>query len=85
MTKKHYEAIANIMKGYIPNAKSKSFKYIAEDLADYFAQDNPKFDRERFLNACGIKNTSGDKCPECGSLIDDYYQTCTSPKCDYFA
>ena len=27
---------------------------IALDLADFFADENPAFDRARFLNACGI-------------------------------
>lgn len=27
---------------------------VAVDLADYFAQDNPQFDRARFLAACGF-------------------------------
>lgn len=25
-------------------------------LADYFASDNPRFDRERFLKACGVES-----------------------------
>lgn len=27
---------------------------LAEDLADYFAELNPQFDRAKFLTACGI-------------------------------
>lgn len=50
MTKKHYEAIADIMNRY-----SHHPDWIPEKLADYFTQDNPKFDRMRFLQACGIK------------------------------
>jgi len=29
-------------------------KQIAIDLADYFATRNPRFDRERFMKACGL-------------------------------
>lgn len=28
---------------------------IAASLAEYFAVDNPRFDRERFLEACGVQ------------------------------
>jgi hypothetical protein len=28
--------------------------WIADDFYDLFAADNPRFDRERFLTACGI-------------------------------
>lgn len=27
---------------------------LVNDLADYFTQDNPQFDRERFLTTCGL-------------------------------
>lgn len=28
---------------------------ISRNLADYFAQDNPRFDRSRFMQACGLE------------------------------
>lgn len=28
---------------------------IAKDLADYFTKDNPRFNRQKFLKACGLK------------------------------
>jgi len=55
MTKKHYERIAaiiNIARTSVP--KHNHEWWIAENLADYFATDNPKFNRTRFLQACGI-------------------------------
>lgn len=61
MTKKHFTAIASIMK---KNAKKYKIEYSTHaelihnancnQLADYFATVNPKFDSERFLAACGI-------------------------------
>lgn len=50
MTKRHFEAIAAILRDY-PPAKVMS---IGLRLADYFASENPRFDRERFLTACGF-------------------------------
>ncbi len=58
MTKKHYEAIAAILK--------KAEEYgasVPHMLADFFASDNPKFDRARFLQACGIEQGPEAKHP----------------------
>jgi hypothetical protein len=48
MTKKHFTAIAKILNTTTQRAN------IARSLADYFETENPNFDRERFLTACGI-------------------------------
>jgi uncharacterized protein (DUF1800 family) len=69
MTKKHYEAIACIIKSTYNNAKLyngtmyrdtaserlETIEIIVSRLADYFASDNPKFNRTKFLQACGIE------------------------------
>jgi len=47
-TKKNYIAISDIIK----NAESKY--EIASSLAGLFAKDNPSFDRDKFLSACGV-------------------------------
>lgn len=56
LTKKHYEAISRTLVQY--RAQDNDGEYItdmiASDLADYFTQDNPKFNRARFLQACGV-------------------------------
>lgn len=65
MTKKHYEAIAESisyrMSMQYPADHAQygvtTLRLLAKELADYFASDNPKFDRTRFLDACGIDNT----------------------------
>lgn len=60
MTRKHFEAIAAIIKsngveihsdfdrGYIAGVE------VAHEMADFFATQNPNFDRVRFLTACGM-------------------------------
>ena len=65
-TKQHYKAIAEIIKGNTDTAADddqspdfreglfKARKWITRDLADYFAGDNPHFNREKFLQACGL-------------------------------
>jgi len=61
-TRQHYKAIAEIVREtsdvydhpnliYFEAIPTKTF---ADKLADYFAADNPRFDRDQFLIACGI-------------------------------
>lgn len=56
-TRQHYKAIAKI----IEETKSGEQLWdgqanrIAIKLIDYFATDNPRFDREKFLTACGLQ------------------------------
>ena len=79
MTKKHYEAIAKVIndergvyliKNSVP-ALSVLY-YTAVNLADFFALDNPRFDRTRFLQACGIEHYP--TCPIC-QLRDGAHRT----------
>lgn len=61
MTKQHFERIAYIMNMNVPSKDADDYEddmyqhgLICGNLADYFATDNPKFDRARFLQACGV-------------------------------
>ena len=67
-TRKQYKAIADILineldKGSVNNEYDKGYSVgcndtvydIAGKLADYFAKDNPQFDRDKFLIDCGVK------------------------------
>lgn len=47
MSKKDYEAIAEIVR-------TADIRYLAESLADHFAKENPRFDREKFLQAATV-------------------------------
>lgn len=56
-TKQHYEAIAEIIHSRtISWEVAEEIRYIAIDLADYFQRDNPRFNRGRFLAACGMED-----------------------------
>lgn len=65
LTRKHYHSIAEIFKQNLEEIKpidSMLAQYgwaciacVAEELADYFEKDNPRFDRDRFLEACGVE------------------------------
>ena len=62
LTKQHYKAIAEIIKDELEYCKvfsSQAFAInicieCAEKLATYFATDNPRFDRDKFLAACWL-------------------------------
>ena len=58
LTKKHYKRIARIIR----NAKlvheyegAKAIERIEFQLRQYFAEDNPRFDRVKFTEACRVK------------------------------
>lgn len=65
MTRQNFEAVANAIEAKMdasdPNDESNFFAGYArgimdtaETLADVFVANNPRFDRERFLKACGV-------------------------------
>ena len=57
MNKKHFEAIAEIIKAEIPpydKLFSGPQRNIAKNMADYFETQNPRFNRDKFLKVCGL-------------------------------
>lgn len=61
MTRKHFEAIATVLRqenahlaqGNVPDyAGQRTLSSLAYSLADAFEDDNPRFDRQRFIAAC---------------------------------
>ena len=52
LTRKDYKAIAAIIKS--EKHLNRLSPNIPQDLAEYMANDNPKFDRDRFMDACGF-------------------------------
>ena len=64
MTKKDYETIAGLLKGVIQTPSDEidgcydgwleATTTIADCLCVIFKRDNPRFSRERFLEACDI-------------------------------
>lgn len=66
MTKKDYELIAGAIYRSVRvtqwtnknrvkrEAELKALRLVATDLASSLAHENPKFDRKRFIEACGI-------------------------------
>lgn len=61
MTRKHFEAIAAVLRqentrlaqGNVPDyAGQRTLSNLTDRLADAFADENPRFDRQRFIAAC---------------------------------
>ena len=63
LTRKVFEQVAASVKKSVDKAdktkelKLRDFAYDrAMELADYFEKENPRFDRDRFFNACGLRD-----------------------------
>ena len=62
-SKKHFEAIAKILNAapaiphYLDSSPDAVRAMIARDIASYFESQNIRFDRSRFLKACGLEVT----------------------------
>lgn len=63
MTRKDYELIANAINDCVyPGAGDyNTVRLVARKVADELAEDNPRFDRNKFLGACGVDSPSGDE------------------------
>lgn len=55
MTRKHYEMIAATLNELQRDADADNFtiKMVTAALAELFENDNPRFDFEKWLDACG--------------------------------
>lgn len=54
LTRKHFEAIATIIKQADARDTQAITLQIAMNLCHLFKAENPAFDRERFMRACGF-------------------------------
>lgn len=69
MTKKDFELIANAINELFLGHKnwSRSLEQVANKLAEKLAETNPRFNREKFLIACGVEI---EKCFACGRNLN---------------
>lgn len=54
MTRKHFEAIAEIINLHRAIGDSETVRRLADELSVYFEDENPRFNRPAFLVACGF-------------------------------
>jgi hypothetical protein len=77
MTRKDYELIAKVLKDFTPeDGVFIERNQIVEDLAKALATENPRFDRERFLVACGALPKC-DKCAKPAKLFTSRSSACS--------
>lgn len=50
MTKKDFKIIAEALR----NVVGGNYVEIVDSLVEYLSADNPRFDKDKFYNACGI-------------------------------
>ena len=55
MTRRHFKIIADIVKLHGANPTAKA---MALDFAIAFEKENPRFDKVRFLNSCGLERVT---------------------------
>ena len=53
-TKRHFEALARIFKGYVVQYDPDYARPIVDDFCELFEEENEAFDRKKFLKACGL-------------------------------
>jgi hypothetical protein len=66
MTKKDYELIAGSIKfsrtsGILTTEADEAMQILADDLSIQLANENPRFDRDKFLKACGLEEKCYDE------------------------
>lgn len=52
MTRKDYIETAKILNDFIDRIDSKDFQDLVFEFSEWFLSDNPRFDEEKFFNAC---------------------------------
>ena len=61
--KRHYITVAEIIRSYMDRSDALTLfdaayqQTVASMFANVFEHDNPRFNRERFLSACGVSDS----------------------------
>jgi hypothetical protein len=52
MTRKDYVETAKILNQFVDRIDSHDFQDLVFEFSEWFASDNPRFDEDKFWNAC---------------------------------
>ena len=55
--RRHYQHVADTIRTHLIAEDDITPEFVAEVLAAEFSADNPRFDRARFLDACGVETS----------------------------
>jgi hypothetical protein len=55
MSRKDYVEVAKIFDLYREDMDQDLFRNLVDEFSDFFAEDNPNFDSDRFAKACGFE------------------------------
>ena len=53
ITRKHFEKTASLIKSFTAINEDQRY-HMAIEFSNMYAEENPRFDAERFIKACGI-------------------------------
>ena len=81
MTRKDYELIAKVLKDFVGDSGDVIDRdRIAYELSNVLAQENPRFDRERFLVASGyLAECDREGCNRYGRIVTAGKRFCCYP------
>jgi hypothetical protein len=51
MTRKHFNAVAELLRGYRDLVDAVTFNDLVHGFVNYFVEENPKFDSDKFIGA----------------------------------
>ena len=60
MTRKDYVEVARILNKYKSTIEEKDFIDLSDDFSYMFEKDNPRFNSEKFLEACNNEQTNNN-------------------------
>lgn len=89
MTKKHFVALAAILKSLKPRIVTTTehgqWAATVGAQASFCQSQNAQFDRARFLQACGVTTAPSTevKCRKCGSPLTQQ-RYCWNEECEYY-
>lgn len=73
MTRKHFEFMADFIRTY-PHPGAAARVSLSHALADMFEERNARFDRGRFLRACGIYDPEPEGCADALAAYRNYVE-----------
>jgi len=60
MSRKDFTALAALVAEYAENGGGVGVERLAADLATFCREQNPRFDRDRFMRACGVEHLAAN-------------------------